>query len=29
MWNNGTFEVDSEPGHGTTVKAEIPFRPAS
>ncbi len=26
---NGTFECDSEPGRGTTVKAEVPFRPAS
>jgi len=26
---DGTFEVDSEPGRGTTVKVEIPFRPAS
>ncbi|MGB9431174.1 MAG: two-component regulator propeller domain-containing protein, partial [Candidatus Acidiferrum sp.] len=26
---NGTFEFESEPGHGTTVKAEVPFRPAS
>ena len=26
---NGTFEFDSEPGRGTTVKVEIPFRPAS
>ena len=26
---NGTFEFDSKPGHGTTVKAEVPFRPAS
>ena len=25
---NGTFEFESEPGHGTTVKAEVPFRPA-
>jgi len=25
---NGTFAFDSEPGRGTTVKAEIPFRPA-
>ena len=25
---NGTFEFDSAPGRGTTVKAEIPFRPA-
>ena len=25
----GTFEFKSEPGHGTTVKAEVPFRPAS
>jgi len=25
---NGTFEFDSKPGHGTTVKAEVPFRPA-
>ena len=24
----GTFEFDSAPGRGTTVKAEIPFRPA-
>jgi PAS domain S-box-containing protein len=24
----GTFQFDSEPGRGTTVKAEIPFRPA-
>ena len=26
---NGTFAFDSEPGRGTTVKAEVPFRPAS
>lgn len=26
---NGTFEFDSAPGRGTTVKVEIPFRPAS
>ena len=26
---NGMFEFDSEPGRGTTVKVEIPFRPAS
>jgi len=26
---NGTFTFDSEPGRGTTVKAEVPFRPAS
>jgi len=26
---NGTFEFESKPGHGTTVKAEVPFRPAS
>ena len=26
---NGTFEFDSKPGRGTTVKAEVPFRPAS
>ena len=25
----GTFEFDSTPGRGTTVKAEVPFRPAS
>ena len=25
---NGTFEFESKPGHGTTVKAEVPFRPA-
>ena len=25
----GTFEFDSVPGRGTTVKAEVPFRPAS
>jgi len=25
---NGTFEFESKPGHGTTVKVEIPFRPA-
>ena len=25
---NGTFELDSAPGRGTTVRAEIPFRPA-
>ncbi len=25
---NGTFEFDSEPGRGTTVKADVPFRPA-
>jgi signal transduction histidine kinase len=24
---NGTFEFESEPGRGTTVKAEVPFRP--
>jgi signal transduction histidine kinase len=24
----GTFEFDSQPGRGTTVKAEVPFRPA-
>ena len=24
---NGTFEFKSEPGRGTTVKAEVPFRP--
>ena len=24
----GTFALDSEPGRGTTVKAEVPFRPA-
>ena len=26
---NGTFEFDSAPGRGTTVKADVPFRPAS
>ncbi|MGC1438228.1 MAG: ATP-binding protein, partial [Terriglobales bacterium] len=26
---HGTFEFDSAPGRGTTVKAEVPFRPAS
>ena len=26
---NGKFEFDSGPGRGTTVKAEVPFRPAS
>jgi signal transduction histidine kinase len=26
---DGTFEFDSKPGHGTTVKIGIPFRPAS
>ncbi len=26
---NGTFTFESEPGQGTTVKAEVPFRPAS
>jgi len=26
---NGTFEFESQPGHGTTVKAQVPFRPAS
>jgi len=25
---NGSFEFESQPGHGTTVKAEVPFRPA-
>jgi len=25
----GTFEFDSAPGRGTTVRAEVPFRPAS
>ena len=25
----GTFQFDSEPGRGTTVKAEIPFRAAT
>ena len=25
---NGTFEFDSKPGRGTTVRVEIPFRPA-
>jgi signal transduction histidine kinase/ligand-binding sensor domain-containing protein len=25
---DGTFEFDSAPGHGTTVRATIPFRPA-
>ena len=24
---HGTFEFDSAPGRGTTVKAEVPFRP--
>ena len=26
---NGTFEFESKPGHGTRVKAEVPFRPAA
>ena len=26
---DGTFEFDSEPGHGTTVKVTVPFRAAS
>jgi len=26
---NGTFAFESAPGRGTTVKAEVPFRPAS
>jgi signal transduction histidine kinase len=26
---NGTFAFQSEPGRGTTVTAEVPFRPAS
>jgi len=26
---NGTFDFDSEPGHGTTVKVAVPFRAAS
>jgi signal transduction histidine kinase/ligand-binding sensor domain-containing protein len=26
---HGKFEFDSTPGHGTRVKAEVPFRPAS
>jgi PAS domain S-box-containing protein len=26
---NGTFEFDSQPGHGTTVKAEVPSQSAS
>ena len=25
---NGTFEFESKPGRGTTLKAEVPFRPA-
>ena len=25
----GTFEFDSAPGRGTTVRVEVPFRPAS
>jgi PAS domain S-box-containing protein len=25
---NGTFEIDSEPGRGTTIRAAVPFRPA-
>jgi len=25
---SGTFELDSEPGRGTTVRVTIPFRPA-
>ena len=25
----GRFEFDSEPGRGTTVKVEVPFRPVS
>ncbi len=26
---NGTFDFDSEPGHGTTVRVTVPFRAAS
>lgn len=26
---NGTFEFDSQPGHGATVRASVPLRPAS
>jgi signal transduction histidine kinase len=26
---NGTFEFDSKPGLGTTVRAIVPFRPVS
>jgi len=25
---NGTFDLESRPGQGTTVRAEVPFRPA-
>ena len=25
---NGTFELETQPGHGTTIRAEVPFRPA-
>jgi signal transduction histidine kinase len=25
----GTFEFESAPGRGTTITAEVPFRPAS
>ena len=25
---NGTFELDTQPGRGTTIRAEVPFRPA-
>jgi signal transduction histidine kinase len=25
---HGTFVLESEPGHGTTIRAEVLFRPA-